>query len=289
MYRIAPDPSWIRKKDEVVSVDRLKIFYDDEVTDVSKHQPPAEDADLSMTGDEYAETVHIQDSDEDTDDAGVQPPPVRPPSPPRPPTPPRPLTPPRPPSPPPVIPPPAQPVRVPQPVGRGAIPKKGHPRPTSPATSPDLPKHIRPGGYLAREYTAIKRHLQQQQTAREEQQAARQQRYLRQHQQDEPPSPTDAGGKGREKDAAAEAARNPFQPSRRLLRSLVHHEPRAAEPTDTGEDTGDPERHEVRTADPDPFRAAPRILRSPVTVTEEEMEEEGPGTEEIQIKQEPED
>jgi len=281
MYRIAPDPSWVRKKDEVVSVDRLKLFYDDEVTDISKHQPPAEDADLSMTGDEYAETVPVQDSDEDTDDTNIQPQPARAPSPPRPQTPPRPA------SPPPALPPPEQPVRVPYPMGRGTPPRQAQATPpqaqqTPPAASPDLPKHIRPGGYLAREYTAIKRHLQQQQAAREQQQTARQQRYLRRQQQDDTSSPTDVGGKG----YAAEGTRNPFQTSRRTLRSPVQHEHHeAADPGGVG--AGEPV--QPRIADPDPFRAAPRILRSPITVTEEEMEDEGPETEGITIKQEPED
>ncbi len=55
VYKIAPDPTWQRKGQEVVSVDRLKPFYQQE----QYQNPPPVGADLSMRGDEAAE--YIQD------------------------------------------------------------------------------------------------------------------------------------------------------------------------------------------------------------------------------------
>ena len=54
-YTILPDPSWIRKKPETVSIDRLKRYYESERG--GKMQPPPADADLRMVGDEFGETI----------------------------------------------------------------------------------------------------------------------------------------------------------------------------------------------------------------------------------------
>jgi len=212
MYRIAPDPTWLRKKDEVVSVDRLKLFHDDEISDITKYQPPPEDADLSMTGDEHAEQVLTHQSDDDDDDDGnglnIPPPPPLLPQPPilPPPGAPQPQAP-QPPQP--VLPPPAPPLlrpAAPRPhQSPTRIPRPHSPRPSPPTTrppspvppSPTLPPNIRPGGYLAREYANL-RHQLEQRTAQSQRQAAeRQQRYLRrsQRQQSTEPGPVDAGGR----------------------------------------------------------------------------------------------
>ena len=60
-YVIRPDPSWLRKKEEIVSVDRLKRYYDAED---DLHVPPRADADLTLDGDEHAEDLS-SDSDDD--------------------------------------------------------------------------------------------------------------------------------------------------------------------------------------------------------------------------------
>jgi hypothetical protein len=68
MYKINPDPTWLRKSPEVVSIDRLRRFYSEELSDPSLTQPPAEDADLSMDGDEYAEFLNPPSLDDDDDE-----------------------------------------------------------------------------------------------------------------------------------------------------------------------------------------------------------------------------
>ncbi len=53
VYKIAPDPTWQRKGQEIVSIDRLKPFYQQE----NYQNPPPVHANLSMKGDESAEAV----------------------------------------------------------------------------------------------------------------------------------------------------------------------------------------------------------------------------------------
>ena len=60
-YEISPHPSWARRKNEVVSIDRLKTFRYSSQDDLSKiGMPPPHSANLQMPGDEHAETVNIQ-------------------------------------------------------------------------------------------------------------------------------------------------------------------------------------------------------------------------------------
>ncbi len=75
MYEIRPDSTWMRTKHEIVSVDRLKQFYPEELGKLTHHPPPSVDADLRMAGDEFAEHVTISenDSDDDDDDDDVTP------------------------------------------------------------------------------------------------------------------------------------------------------------------------------------------------------------------------
>ena len=61
-YIIAPDPQWQRQKTELVTIDRLKPYYELE-TDQSA--PPPADADLSMPGDEFAENFDVDLIDEE--------------------------------------------------------------------------------------------------------------------------------------------------------------------------------------------------------------------------------
>ena len=68
LYEIRPDPTWKRKSNEVVSIDRLKIYYPEEASKSSP--PPGDDADLSMQGDEYAEHVT---PDQDNEEIGSDP------------------------------------------------------------------------------------------------------------------------------------------------------------------------------------------------------------------------
>ena len=58
-YQIRPHPSWLRKKNEVVSIDRLKTFHASELSNESATKPPQEDADLRMLGDEFCERIEI--------------------------------------------------------------------------------------------------------------------------------------------------------------------------------------------------------------------------------------
>jgi hypothetical protein len=71
MYEITPETDWRRKTNEIVSIDRLKRFYEEELGEGQKRQPPSEDADLSMAGDEFAENPM---EDEDEGGAGAGPP-----------------------------------------------------------------------------------------------------------------------------------------------------------------------------------------------------------------------
>ena len=74
LYEIRPDPSWQRKHNEVVSIDRLKTYYPNETDGGRLMQPPPADADLRLQGDEHAE--HLPDDDDDDDDEGQNPRPV---------------------------------------------------------------------------------------------------------------------------------------------------------------------------------------------------------------------
>ena len=60
-YLLTPDPSWMRRGDEVVSIDRIKPFYSEES---ENDYPPHVNADLGMDGDEFAEDID-DDSDEE--------------------------------------------------------------------------------------------------------------------------------------------------------------------------------------------------------------------------------
>lgn len=86
---INPDPAWQRKKSEVVSIDRLKLFFPQE----NISNPPAFDQVLDRPGDEAAEyiTQCVNDDDDDAGDLLPQPQHQQPP---------RPITPPLPPPPP---------------------------------------------------------------------------------------------------------------------------------------------------------------------------------------------
>ena len=83
VYRILPDPSWERKQAECVSIDRLKPYFEQEYGGENFMRPPSKDADLSMPGDEFAETLPPDEENEEelvTEGEGVQVPaePLRP-------------------------------------------------------------------------------------------------------------------------------------------------------------------------------------------------------------------
>ena len=61
VYRILPDPRWERKHAECVTIDRMKPYYEAELEGQEKMQPPPVNADLSMTGNEFAETLYAED------------------------------------------------------------------------------------------------------------------------------------------------------------------------------------------------------------------------------------
>ena len=59
-YEIAPHPTWVLNEPKVVSVDRLKVFrsaHDDDLDQINR--PPPIGVDLSMTGDEFAESIAV--------------------------------------------------------------------------------------------------------------------------------------------------------------------------------------------------------------------------------------
>lgn len=70
VYEIQPPAVWLRKNHQVVSVDRLKpyIASDEDLKDPSKHEPPPMDANLDMSGDEFAENIRIYFKERDPDD-----------------------------------------------------------------------------------------------------------------------------------------------------------------------------------------------------------------------------
>ena len=97
-YEISPHPSWPRKGQEVVSIDRLMPFYSDreDGDDAAAGEVPSQHDDLGMEGDEFAEQIRLPYIDDDDDDildlppgvpgGGPQPPPpAQPPAPPPPP------------------------------------------------------------------------------------------------------------------------------------------------------------------------------------------------------------
>ena len=69
VYTIKPDPSWGRKRNEVVAVDRLMRFQHYEGQAATVGVAPHPQADLEMMGDEHAEAVKVP-GDEDDDDPG---------------------------------------------------------------------------------------------------------------------------------------------------------------------------------------------------------------------------
>ena len=69
LYEISPHPSWLRKKTEIVSIDRLKTFHshpDDNLDEYSV--PPPKGLDLSMPGDEYGQHFQIPGAEEEDND-----------------------------------------------------------------------------------------------------------------------------------------------------------------------------------------------------------------------------
>ena len=59
-YEIAPHPTWTRRDCPIVSVDRLKAFRSASDDDLNHfHQPPPLGVDLSMPGDEFAESIVV--------------------------------------------------------------------------------------------------------------------------------------------------------------------------------------------------------------------------------------
>ena len=64
MYELRPDSAWTRKSPEIVSIDRLKLFFPSEDSPAT-HQPPPADADLTMPGDDHAELIDSQSDDDD--------------------------------------------------------------------------------------------------------------------------------------------------------------------------------------------------------------------------------
>ena len=113
-YEILPHPLWQRKRNETVSIDRLKPYYGYDDDEDDGGEPPAAGADLSMAGDEMAENFPTRNIDSESDDsdgeygfADEDPPPADPlaPPPPPPPPPPAPQPPQQPPPPPPPDPP----------------------------------------------------------------------------------------------------------------------------------------------------------------------------------------
>ena len=65
MYLIKPSYLWSRKKSETVSIDRLKPFLSQYLDNPDLHQPPEDDADLRMAGDEFAEFQPQVEPEED--------------------------------------------------------------------------------------------------------------------------------------------------------------------------------------------------------------------------------
>lgn len=181
MYQIEPDPTWLRKQSEVVSVDRLKTFYATEITSQSQVQPPPVDADLTMLGDEFAEFFPQDDDDQTYPDPPpfLQPPPAPPLMPPAPQLPPQ-----------PVIPPPA----LPPPLAlspRRPIPPPATPSPeqmaryrqmtASPPTGPPPPSPQtghRPLTRMQREQLQLQTQHEADQARRYDQALAREQRLL---------------------------------------------------------------------------------------------------------------
>ena len=64
VFRILPDPSWQRKNPEVVSIDRLKIYHENE-DDPRQSHPPPRSLDLSLKDDEFCETLEAEEGEED--------------------------------------------------------------------------------------------------------------------------------------------------------------------------------------------------------------------------------
>lgn len=74
MYVLHPDPLWTRKGQEVVSIDRLRLYYPPQDSSlVAENFPPADDADLSLPGDEFAEHFPADDDYTEADRAPALP------------------------------------------------------------------------------------------------------------------------------------------------------------------------------------------------------------------------
>ena len=69
VYEIAPHPTWMRKKNQVVSIDRLKRFQSAEGENIDEATvPPPHDSNLDMYGDEFAERFDVTSYDDNNDD-----------------------------------------------------------------------------------------------------------------------------------------------------------------------------------------------------------------------------
>ena len=80
MYEIQPDAKWTHcKKALTVSIDRLKRFYVDECPDANFSRPPGPHHRLELTGDEFAEAIENEPSNQDwTQEADAGHPPAAP-------------------------------------------------------------------------------------------------------------------------------------------------------------------------------------------------------------------
>ena len=81
VYKLRPCSTWFTKRSQVVSIDRMKVYHQQEV-DRQGNQlnlPPAVDADLQMPGDECCESLstHEDDSDGEADQPDRQPDQIR--------------------------------------------------------------------------------------------------------------------------------------------------------------------------------------------------------------------
>ena len=78
VYQIDPHPSWSRRKSEVVTADRLKIYLapDDEGESIEETHPPPQLADLALPGNAFLESIPLQGrsacNDDDDEGRGEQ-------------------------------------------------------------------------------------------------------------------------------------------------------------------------------------------------------------------------
>merc|ERR1712001_726625 len=65
-YEIKPHPTWVRQKNEFVTIDRLKKFQCHESDDEGMvSQPPPADLDLGAPGDEFLENFEVGGDDDE--------------------------------------------------------------------------------------------------------------------------------------------------------------------------------------------------------------------------------